>query len=179
MWNDIQHSQLQLGSWNWLDSRWGEKIWKRNTFLKATLVILFVSVNELCVYVPKEFSMWNNIQLSRSRLGSWNWLDFRWGNRIRKRNTCLKATLVILFVSVNELCVHVPKEFSICIIIQHSQLRLGSWNRLDVIWGGRIRKRNSFWKPPKAFHLYRLMDSVLTSQRNSRCGIVFSTRRSG
>ena len=81
-------------------------------FLKATLVILFVSVNELCVHVPKEFSMWNDIQHSQLRLGSWNWLDLRWGEKIRKRNTFLKATLVILFVSVNELCVHVPKEFS-------------------------------------------------------------------
>ena len=32
-----------------------------NGFLKATLVIVFVSVNELYVHVPKEFSMWNNI----------------------------------------------------------------------------------------------------------------------
>ena len=141
-------SQLRLGSWNWLDLRWGEKIRKRNTFLKATLVILFVSVNELCVHVPKEFSMWNNIQHSQLRLGSWNWLDLRWGEKIRKRNTFLKATLVILFVSVNELCVHVPKEFSMWNDIQHSQLRLGSWNWLDLRWGEKIRKRNTFWKPP-------------------------------
>ena len=95
MWNDIQHSQLRLGSCNWLGLRWGEKIRKRNTFLKATLVILFVSVNELCVHVPKEFSMRNNFQRSQLQLGSWNWLDFRWGEKIRKRNTFLKATLVV------------------------------------------------------------------------------------
>ena len=112
MWNDIQHSHLRLGSCNWPDLRWGEKIRKRNTFLKATLVILCVSVNELCVHVPKEFSMWNDIHHSQLQLGSWNWLDFGWGEKIRKRNTFLKATLVILFVSVNEPCVRVPKEFS-------------------------------------------------------------------
>ena len=63
MWNEIEHSQLGLGSWNWLDFRWGEVVQKRNTsLLKATLVIVFVSVNdELFVHVPKEFSMWNNI----------------------------------------------------------------------------------------------------------------------
>ena len=41
------------------------------------VVILFVSVNELCVHVPKEFSMWNDIQHSQLRLGSCNWLDLR------------------------------------------------------------------------------------------------------
>ena len=80
MWNDIQHSQLRLGSCNWLDSRRGEEIRKRNTLLKATLVILFVSDNKLCVHVPKEFSLWNDIQHSQLRLaiGSCNWLDLRW-----------------------------------------------------------------------------------------------------
>jgi hypothetical protein len=42
--NTIQHSQLRLGSWNWLDLRRGEKIRKRNTFLKATLVISFICI---------------------------------------------------------------------------------------------------------------------------------------
>ena len=148
MWNNIQHSQLRLGSWNWLDVRWGEQIRKRNTVLKATLVILFVSVNKLCVHVPTEFSMWNNIQPSQLRLGSRNWLDFRWGEKIPKRNTYSKATLVIFFVSVNELCVHVAKKFSTWNDIQQSQLRLGSWNRLDFRWGEKIRKRTTFWKPP-------------------------------
>ena len=112
--------------------------------LNATLVILFVSVSELCVHVPKEFSMWNNVQRSQLRPGSWNWLDFRWGETIWKRNTFLKATLVILFVSVNELCVHVPKEFSMWNNMQRSQLRLGSWNWLDFGWDEKIRKQNTF-----------------------------------
>ena len=146
MWNNTRHSQLRLGSWNWLDSRWGEHIRKRNTFLKATLVILFVSVNELCVHVPKEFSMWNNIQPSQLRLGSWYWLDFRWCEKVRKRNTFLKATLVILFVSINELCVHVPKESSMWNNTQHSQLRLGPWDWLGLRWGGKILKQKAFWK---------------------------------
>ena len=129
MWNNIQHLQLRLGSSNWLDLGRGKKIRTQNTFLKATLVILFVSVNELCVHVAKEYSMWDDIQRSQLRLGSRNWLDLRRGEKIRKRNTFLKATLVILFVSVNELFVHVPKrEFSMWNNMQHSQLRLGPWN---------------------------------------------------
>ena len=146
MWNDIQHSQLRLGSWKWLDFRWGEKIRKRNTFLKATLVILFVSVNELCVHVPTEFSMWNNIQPWQLRLGSWNWLDFRWGEKIRKQNTFLNATLVIVIVPVNELCVHVPTEFSMWNNIQHLQLRLGSWKRLDFRWGTKDPEAEHFFE---------------------------------
>ena len=74
---------LRLGSWNWLDSRCVERIRKRNTFLSATLVILLLPFNELCVHVPKEFSMWNNIERSQLRLGSWNWLDSRWIEKIR------------------------------------------------------------------------------------------------
>ena len=53
MWNGIQYSQLRLGPLNWLDLRLGEKTRRRDTFLKATLVILFVSVNDLCVHVPR------------------------------------------------------------------------------------------------------------------------------
>ena len=72
MWNGIQHSPLRLGPLIWLDPKWGEKTRKRNTLWKATLVILCVSVNDLCVHVPKEFSMWNGIQHSQLRLGSLN-----------------------------------------------------------------------------------------------------------
>ena len=118
-------------------------------FLKATLVISFVSVIEVCVYVSKEFSMWNNIQPSWLRLGSWNYgigskLDEAEGSG--SGATFLKATLVISFVSVNGLYVHVQKEFSMRNNIQHSQLWLGSWNRLDVRWGEKIRNRNTFFK---------------------------------
>ena len=148
MWNDIQPSQLRLVSWNWLNRRRGETIRKRNTFLKATLVILCVSINELCVHVPKEFSLWNDIQPSQIRLGSWNWLDPRSGETIWKRHTFLIATLVTLFVSCNDLCVHVQKGSTMWNDIQHPQLRLGSWNWCTFRWGERIRKWNTFWKPP-------------------------------
>ena len=77
MWNDIQHSQPRLGSWDWLDFRCGEKIRKWNTFLKATLVIFCVLVNELCLHVPTEFSMWNDIRHSQLRLGPLDWLDLK------------------------------------------------------------------------------------------------------
>ena len=39
-------------------------------FVEKSERVLFVSVNELCVCVLKEFSMWNNIQRSQLRLGS-------------------------------------------------------------------------------------------------------------
>ena len=39
--------------------------------------VLFVSVNELCIHVPKEISMWNDTQHSQLRLGSCNSLDLR------------------------------------------------------------------------------------------------------
>ena len=50
---------------------------------QATSFILFVSVNELCVHVPQELSMWNIIQRSQLRPGLWNWLGLRWGEKIR------------------------------------------------------------------------------------------------
>ena len=147
MWNNIQPSQCRLGSWNWFCVRWGEGIRKRDTFLNATLVIVFVSVNKLYVHVPKEFSIWNSIQHSQLHLGSLIWFDVRWGERIRKRDTRLKATLIALFVSVNELYVHVPKTFSMWNNIQHSQLRLGSWIWLDFRWWGEsTRKRDTLLK---------------------------------
>ena len=77
MWNDIQDSQLRLGSYNWLDIRREEGIRKWDTSLKAILVNLVLSVNELCARVPKEFPMWYAIQHSQLRLGSCNWLDMR------------------------------------------------------------------------------------------------------
>ena len=70
--------------------------------------------------------MLNNIQHSQLRLGTWNWLGFRKGKGIRNQTTFSKATLVTLFVSANDFCVHVLKEFWMWNIIQHSQLRLGS-----------------------------------------------------
>ena len=76
--------------------------------------------------VPTEFSMLNNIEHSQLRIGPWNRLDSIWVETIRKQNTTLNATLVTLFLSVNELCVHVPMEFLMWNNIQHSQLRLGS-----------------------------------------------------
>ena len=182
MWNNIQHSQLRLGSWNWLGLRLGERRdpEAEHLFLKASLVILFVSVNELCVHIPKELSMWNDIQHSQLRLGSWNWLHFRWVEMRgpEAEHPFLKATLVILFVSVNELCVHNPKESSMWNDIQHSQLRSGAWNWLEPRWGEQAREWNLFWKPSQSFYLYWFMNSVFTSQRNSRCGIIFSTRSS-
>ena len=96
----------------------GRKDPEAGVLFEFNLVILYVSVNELCVHV-------RNIQHSQPRLGSWNWLDLKWGERTRKRDTILKATLAILFVSVNELCAHVPKEFLMWNNVQHSQLQLG------------------------------------------------------
>ena len=43
-----------------------------------------VSFNELCVHVPKEFSMWNDVERSPLRRSSWNWLDSGWVEKIRK-----------------------------------------------------------------------------------------------
>ena len=80
-------------SWNWLDSRCVKKIWKRNAFLRATLVNLRVTFNELYVHVSKEFSMWDDIERSQLRRGSWNWLDSGCIEKIRKRNTSLGGHL--------------------------------------------------------------------------------------
>ena len=104
-------------------------------------------MNSVYVHVPKEFSMWNNIQRLQLRLGSRNWLYRGWGEKIRKQNSFFESHLGhFLFVSVNEPCVHVPKEFSMWNNIQRSQLRLGSWNWLDFRWGEKIRKRYTFLK---------------------------------
>ena len=88
------------------------------------------SVYELCVHILEEFSMWNDIHHSQLRLGSFNRLGLRCDEKIRKQNTFLKTTLVSVFASVYELCVHAPNEFLMWNDIQHSQLRLGSRNWL-------------------------------------------------
>ena len=66
-WNDVQHSPLRRGSWNRLEldelKRSGS-----GTLFESHLSQL-VSFNELCVHVPKEFSMWNIIQHSQLRRG--------------------------------------------------------------------------------------------------------------
>jgi hypothetical protein len=146
MWKNTQHSQLHLSPWILRAPRRGQKIRKWDACLKATLVMLFVFVNRHCVHIPKGFSMWNNIQRSQLRLGPWNWLDLRRGQNIRKRDTSLKATLVMLFVSVSGLCVHIPREISMWNNIQRSQLHLGPWNWFDLRWGHMIRRKETFFE---------------------------------
>ena len=94
-------------------------------FLKAALVLLFVSVNELCVHVQKESSMWNDIQHSQIHLSSWKLAQPSMRRTDSEAEQLLKATLVLLFVSVNALCVHVPNESSMWNDIRHSQIHLG------------------------------------------------------
>ena len=137
--NNIERSQLRRGSGTRLDSRWVEKIRKRNTFWRATLVILLLAFNADHVYVSEAFSMCNNIERSQLRRGSWNRLDSRWVEKIRKRNTFLRATLVILLLAFNEDHVYVSEAFSMCNNIERSQLRRGPWIWFDSRWVEKIR----------------------------------------
>ena len=71
--------------------------------MRGTLVNLLVTFNELCVHVPKEFSMWDDVERSQLRRGSWNWLDSGCVEKSRKRDTFMSATLASLLATFNEL----------------------------------------------------------------------------
>ena len=100
----------------------------RNTLLGSPLIILLLPFHELHVYVPEAFSMCNNIERLQPRRGSWNWLNSRCVEKIRKRNTFLRTPSIILLLPFHELYVHVPEAFSMCNNIERSQLRRGSCN---------------------------------------------------
>ena len=111
--NNVEHSQLRWGSWNWPDSRCVETTRKHSKFLRAPLAILFTPFNGLCIYVSEACSMWNNVLVCMgggNRGSNRRCLIWSLGSACVSSNTFWWTYSSILLLSCNELYICVLGE---------------------------------------------------------------------